>query len=203
MSEPDLLKHHAEGDPRYKIAVSGSARNNCAPGAYLKAKLLGAEIAKRDIVLITGATTAIPHWSCIGAKEAGGISIGISPAASKLEHVRKYKLPTSYMDLIVYTGFDYSGRNLLMIRSADAAIFICGRVGTLNEFTIAFEDHKPIGILTGSGGITSEIKDLLATAERGSHNVIYDDDPARLVERLLEMIKSSESKHMRSIIRKD
>lgn len=203
MSDTDLLQHHTDQDPRYKIAVSGSARNNCAPGAYLKAKLLGVEIAKRDIVLITGATTSIPHWACIGAKEVGGISIGMSPAATKLEHIRKYKLPTGYMDLIVYTGFDYSGRNLLMIRSADAAIFICGRVGTLNEFTIAFEDHKPIGILTGTGGITDEIKELLATAERGSHNVIYDDDPAQLVDRLLEMIKGHEGKHMRSIVRKD
>lgn len=189
--------------PRYKIAVSGSARNNCAPGTYHKAKLLGGEIAKRDIVLITGATTSIPYWACIGAKEQGGISIGISPAASKIEHVRKYHLPTNYMDLIIYTGFDYSGRNLLMVRSADAAIFVCGRIGTLNEFTIAFEDKKPIGILTGTGGISSDIKDILDTAERGSGNVIYDDDPAQLVDRLVDLIKLEEKGSSRSIIQKD
>ncbi len=188
--------------PRYKIAVSGSARNNCAPGAYLKAKMLGHEIAKHDAVLITGATTAIPYWACIGAKEHGGISIGISPASSKVEHIKKYHLPTNYMDLIIYTGFDYSGRNLLMVRSADAAIFVCGRVGTLNEFTIAFEDKKPIGILTGTGGITADIKELLDTAERGSGNVIYDDDPAKLVERLLHLIKKDENIN-HSVVQKD
>lgn len=203
MSEHDLHQIHTDHDPHYKIAVSGSARNNCAPGAYLKAKILGQEIAKRDIVLITGATTDVPHWTCIGAKEKGGISIGLSPAATKLEHMRKYHLPTNYQDLIIYTGFDYSGRNLLMIRSADAAIFICGRIGTLNEFTIAFEDRKPIGILVGTGGIAEEIEELLNTADRGSRNVIYDDDPGRLVDRLMEMIKQSEKGHMRSIVRKD
>ena len=51
--------------------------------------------------------------------------------------------------MIIYTGFNYSGRNLLLVRSSDAVIFGCGRMGTLNEFTITFEDKKPIGILQG------------------------------------------------------
>lgn len=184
----------ATSDLRYKIAVSGSAKNNCAPGAYQKARIMGQELAKRGVVLISGATTDIPHWAAMGSKEEGGISIGLSPAVSKHEHVKKYKLPTSYMDLIIYTGFDYSGRNLLMIRSADAAIFACGRVGTLNEFTIAFEDKKPIGILTGSGGITTEIESILDTSERGRHNVVFDDDPVRLVDKVLDLVKE-EDKH--------
>ncbi|MFA6082261.1 MAG: hypothetical protein WC773_02530 [Patescibacteria group bacterium] len=178
--------------PKYKIAVSGSAVNNCAPGAYQKAKIVGEEIAKNDAVLVTGATTDIPHWATIGAKEHGGISIGLSPASSKAEHVKKYRLPVSYMDLIIYTGFDYSGRNLLMIRSADAAIFICGRIGTLNEFTIAFEDKKPIGILTGSGGITTEIEGILDTAKRGHNNIVFDDDPAKLVKNVIGIIHEQE-----------
>ena len=57
-----------------------------------------------------------------------------------------------YHDLIIYTGFDYSGRNLLLVRSADAVIEVCGRIGTLNEFTIAFEDQKPVGVLEHCGG---------------------------------------------------
>lgn len=182
----------ATSNLRYKIAVSGSAKNNCAPGAFQKSRIIGQELAKRGVVLVTGATTDIPHWAAMGAKEEGGISIGLSPASSKREHERKYRLPNSYMDLIIYTGFDYSGRNLLMIRSADAAIFACGRVGTLNEFTIAFEDKKPIGILTGSGGITTEIESILDTSERGRHNVIFDDDPVRLVDKVLDLIKEHE-----------
>src|SRR3989344_2416309 len=73
-----------------------------------------------------------------GVKEAGGFSIGFSPAASEREHVEVYKLPLDYMDLIVYTGFGYPGRDLLLTRSADAVICGCGRIGTIHEFVIAF-----------------------------------------------------------------
>ena len=81
--------------------------------------------------------------------------MGISPAQTEQEHVDKYKLPLEYMDLIMYTGSGYSGRNLQLTRTSDAVIVGCGRIGTLNEFTIAFEDDKPIGILEEAGKRTS------------------------------------------------
>ena len=129
-----------------KISVSGSAANNCGPGAFKKAWEVGYQIAKQGGVLVSGATIGIPEWATRGAKAAKGFSIGLSPAGSKQEHVKKYHLPTTDMDIIIYTGSGYSGRNLQMIKASDAVIEICGRVGTLNEFTIAFEDHKPIGL---------------------------------------------------------
>src|SRR3982750_4786427 len=112
----------------YKIAVSGSAINNCAPGAFKKAFEVGRQIALQKCVLITGATIGVPQWATRGAKAAGGISIGLSPAVSRQAHVKTYKLPTKYMDLIIYTGFDYSGRNMLMTKAADGVIVICGRI---------------------------------------------------------------------------
>jgi uncharacterized protein (TIGR00725 family) len=98
------------------------------------------------------------------------------------------------MDLIIYTGADYSGRNLILTRSADAVIEICGRVGTLNEFTIAFEDQKPIGILLGTGGITQEIDDILRVSKRGRKGIVFDTDPARLVKSLIKMLKDRDKK---------
>ncbi len=174
---------------KYKICVSGSAANNCGAGAFKKSWEVGYQIAKQGAVLVTGATIGIPEWATRGAKAAKGISIGLSPASSKREHVRKYHLPTENMDMIIYTGFDYSGRNLLLTRSSDAVIEICGRVGTLNEFTIAFEDKKPIGVLLGTGGAVEEIAHILKVAKRGHKNVVYDTDPARLVRKLLKAVK--------------
>lgn len=136
---------------------------------------------------MTGDTKGIPFSAAKGAKAAGGFTIGISPAASHREHIHTYRLPDQYMDLVIYTGFEYSGRNLLFIRACDAVIFVCGRIGTLNEFTIAFEDHKPIGILLGTGGVVEEIDHLLKVARRGHGKVIADDDPTRLVTRLLKL----------------
>ncbi len=174
---------------KYKICVSGSAANNCGPGAFKKAWEVGYQIAKQGGVLVTGATIGIPEWATRGTKAAKGTSIGLSPAGSMREHVKKYHLPTSNLDIIIYTGFDYSGRNLLLTRSADAVIEICGRVGTLNEFTIAFEDKKPIGVLLGTGGAVEEIPHILEVAKRGHKNVIYDTDPVRLVKKVMKAVK--------------
>jgi len=175
---------------KYKIAVSGAAViNHCTADAKEISKKLGREIVQQGAILITGATTGIPYWSAVGAKEAKGVSIGFSPAASELAHLKKYKLPADVFDVIVYTGFGYSGRNLLMTRAADAVVVACGRIGTLNEFTIAFEDNKPIGVLEGLGGTADMIRDILKQGYRGTQHTIYDDDPKRLIKRLIELIK--------------
>ena len=104
-------------------------------------------------------------------------------------HVKSYKLPTDQFDFIIFTGFEYSGRNLLLTRSADAVIVCCGRIGTLNEFTIAFEDNKPIGVLEGSGGMADEVRHIIDVGHRGKGKIVYDSDPARLVEKLIGLIK--------------
>ena len=177
---------------QYKIAVSGSSLNNCARGAFKKAFEVGRQIALHKCVLITGATIGVPAWATRGAKSGGGISIGLSPAVSKQAHTKTYHLPTKFMDLIIYTGFDYSGRNMLMTRSADAVIMVCGRIGTLNEFTTAFEDKRVVGILTETGGEEEEIQTILKIAHRGRKRIVFDSDPKALVEKVIQMIKVNE-----------
>lgn len=146
-------------------------------------------MARAGAIVVTGDTTGIPNEAARGAKRARGFTLGISPASSFHDHVRRYKLPYKYTDFAIYTGFGYSGRNLLFIRATDAVIFIHGRIGTLNEFTIAFEDKKPIGILTESGGISDELDHLLTIAHRGRALIVFDEDPKRLVEKVLKMAR--------------
>ena len=173
---------------KYKICVSGAAETgHCSADALDKAKELGKQIVSHGAILTTGATTGFPYWAAIGAKEAGGICIGLSPASTEKEHIEKYELPVDYMDMIVYTGFGYPGRNLMLTRASDAVLVGCGRMGTLNEFTIAFEDRKPIGVLTETGGTADMIKEIIERAHRPG-NVIYDPDPKTLVERIIELI---------------
>lgn len=159
------------------------------PAAKDKAKELGREVAEQGAVLLTGATTGYPYLAATGAKEAGGMVIGFSPAMGPKEHTRKYRLPTDNHDLIVYTGFGYSGRNLFLVRSGDAVIHISGRIGTLNEFTSAFEDKKVIGVLTGTGGTSTLIDDIIDVAHRGAGRIVYDDDPATLVSKVIDLLK--------------
>lgn len=176
---------------KYKICVSGAAQTgHCAPDALEKTKELGREIVRQGAVLVTGATTGAPYWAAIGAKEAGGFVVGVSPARTEKEHIEKYELPLDYHDIVIYTGFGYSGRNLLLTRAADAVIISCGRMGTLNEFTIAFEDKKPIGILLGTGGMADELENIVAKSHRAEEGkIVYDADPTTLVKKLIEMIK--------------
>lgn len=175
---------------KFKICVSGAAETgHCSKDALEQAREIGKEIVRHNAILVTGATSGFPYWAAIGAKEAGGISVGLSPASNEKEHIEKYKLPVDYMDMIIYTGFDYSGRNLLLTRSSDGMIVGCGRMGTLNEFTIAFEDNKPIGVLEEAGGSTDLIKDIIDSAHRGEGKVVFDKDPKMLVEKVIELIR--------------
>jgi len=185
---------------RFKIAVSGAAViKHCCKEIKEISKEIGREIARQNCILITGATTGAPHYAAQGAKEEGGISIGFSPAVSEIEHKKVYKLPSDYYDVIVYTGFDYAGRNLLMTRAADGVIVVCGRMGTLNEFTIAYEDRKPIGVLVGSGGTADFIKYIIKKPHTKRGTVIFDIDPHQLVKKLIARIKKEKTFSIKKI----
>ena len=180
-----------------KICVSGAAEtSNCGPHAYELAKELGREVARQKAVVITGATTGFPLWAAIGAKEAGGQSIGFSPAASEREHIEAYHLPIDYMDLLVYTGFGYSGRDLILTRSSDAVLFGCGRVGTIHEFTIAFEDNKPIGILKGDWETDETLQTIIERSGRAHTKVVFETDPKILVEKIIELVKKDQREEL-------
>lgn len=175
---------------KFTICVSGAAEISCCCHQIRElTKEIGREIARQGCILITGATTGVPCFATEGFKEIGGLSVGFSPAKSRKEHIKTYRLPTEHFDLIVYTGFDYVGRNLILTKAADGVITICGRTGTLNEFTIAFETKTPIGVLQGTGGIADFIEDILKKGYRPLTRVIYGKDPKKLVQDLIKEIK--------------
>jgi len=183
---------------KLKLCVSGAAETgHCGFDAFEKGKELGREIVRQGAILVTGATTGFPLWSAIGAKEEKGISVGFSPAETEQEHVESYKLPIDNLDMIVYTGFGYSGRNLILTRASDAVFIGCGRVGTINEFTIAFEDGKPLGILEGDWETDEVIKNIIEKGHKPSPKVIFDKDPKRLVSKVIELVKKDKMQHGR------
>lgn len=183
------IKH---GHHQLKICVSGAAETGyCGVDALDKAKELGREVARQGAILVTGATTGFPLWVAMGAKEMGGTSIGFSPAASEREHVEIYKLPLDYLDLIIYTGFGYPGRDLLLTRSVDAVICGCGRIGTIHEFTVAFEDGKPIGIFEGPWEMGDELKGIVAKSHRPNEKIVVGSDPKKLIEDLIVVINKN------------
>lgn len=172
-----------------KLCVSGAAEtSHFGPDAYEKGKELGREIARHGAAILTGATTGFPYWATLGAKEANGVSIGFSPATNEYEHRNAYRLPTDHIDLMVYTGFGYPGRDLMLTRSCDGILIGCGRIGTIHEFTIAYEDEKPIGVLEGSWKTDEVIKYIMDNSNRVNKKIVFDSDPKRLVEKVIELI---------------
>lgn len=174
----------------YQICVSGAAKGKSVEEGRDLARAAGVAIAKAGHSLLSGATIGLPNYAAEGYKAAGGkMSVGISPAASKVEHIRKYRLPIKAYDTILYSGLHYVGRDTLLINSSDAVVSIGGRLGTLHEFTIAMETNTPIGFLQGAGGISAEIMDILhAAGESRSDNVVFGDDPVDLIDQLTKLL---------------
>lgn len=174
----------------YQICVSGAAKGRSVEEGKALAQAAGKAIAEAGHSLLTGATIGLPNYAAESYKANGGtMSVGISPAASKIEHVIKYRLPTKAYDTILFTGLHYIGRDSLLINSSDAVISIGGRLGTLHEFTIAMESDTPIGFLEGTGGISTEIIDILhAAGEQRSQNVIFSDSPEELLAKLTALL---------------
>ena len=186
-----------KSDLRYQICVSGAARGESVEIGKHLAVEVGKEVVRRGHLVVTGATIGLPYYAALGAKKEGGdnvTSIGFSPAASRLAHVKKYRLPLDVFDTVVFTGFEYTGRNLLLVRSCDAVVMIGGRIGTLNELTIAIEERKPIGILLGSGGMTEEVEHVLKAAKRSRNGIVFSRDPIDLVDQLLDLIEAKSAK---------
>lgn len=174
-----------------KIGVSGAADMGFLnESAYELAKELGRQIATQGAIMMSGATTGFPYWSAMGCKEVCGVSVGFSPASNFREHKEVYKLPLEYMDFITYTGFGYSGRDLLFTRSCDAIIIGPGRIGTFHEFTIAFEDQKPIGILKGDGEWSTDeiLMTMIEKSHRPNSKIVFDDNPITLVAKLIKLV---------------
>ena len=171
---------------KIKIGVMGSAGQSATPSINETARALGQAIAARDLVLFTGATTGVIYLVGTAARDAGAFHIGVSPGEDEREHVETFQLPTDACDAIVYTGFGLKGRNVILVRSCDIVVFIAGSIGSLNEFTIAYDEDKIIGCLTGTSGVADEIESIVETFRKKTKaRIVYDDDPARLVERCL------------------
>lgn len=170
----------------YQFCVSGAARGESVTEGKELAESAGAAIATGGFSLLTGATVGLPNYAAEAYKAAGGtMSVGISPAASRIEHVMKYRLPVAAYDTILYTGLHYIGRDTLLVVSSDAVVSVGGRIGTLHEFTIALESNIPIGILEGAGGVSEEMRKIIDLAQvSDSKFVIFDTNAERLVERL-------------------
>ena len=169
-----------------KIAICGSSINT-NKDIDKKAYEIGKEIAKNNVLLLTGAGKGYPYEAAKGAFSNDGKVFGISPAKNEEEHINAYNFPNDAFTEIEYTGLGVPGRNFPLVQQADAVIIISGQIGSLNEFTIAFAQNKVIGILQDSGGITNLIDKIADVCNKTNEkeNIVYSSDPKELVSKVL------------------
>src|SRR5213593_1818507 len=168
------------------ITVIGKSARN--PGDPVPARALrageevGKLLAERGAVVVTGGLSGVMEAVSRGAKNAGGLVIGILPGLDKRD-------ANAYVDVAITTGMGWM-RNTLVVRAADAVIMISGGIGTLNELTVAYED-KPTVILEGTGGWADRIRDV---AYEGKHldeahraTLYFAKTPAEAVDLALQL----------------
>ncbi|HEY3304197.1 MAG TPA: hypothetical protein VGL70_11750 [Candidatus Binatia bacterium] len=173
------------------IGVMGSSGGEVSDAVRRKVYLLGEAIAERDAILITGGCPGLPYEAVKGARAKGGLVVGISPGLSIDEHRSKYRSPVDGFDLLIYTGSGLMGREITNIRSCDIIVIAGGRSGTLGELAIAYDEGRLIGVLTGTGGITEIVETIIRASNKDTGAcVLYEDDPAKLIDRLIHYYRT-------------
>jgi hypothetical protein len=176
---------------KLQIGVMGSAGGVLTSRELALARRVGWNIARRGALIVTGACPGLPHAAVLGAHEAGGESLGVSPAHSREEHTGLYESPLEPYTAMVFTGSGLMGREVDNIHSSDFVIFVGGRSGTLGEFAIAYDEGKLIGILRDSGGISNEFAGIARLFRKSTGSeLIEDTDPEQLVDRCAERYAS-------------
>ena len=84
------------------------------------------------------------------------------------------------------------GREITNIRSCDIIVMAGGRTGTLGELAIAYDEGRLVGILTGTGGITEIVEEIIRVSGKDTGAcLLYDVDPEKLVQRLVRSYRTT------------
>src|SRR5260370_16892401 len=136
---------------KIQILVTGHNENGSTPEAEKIAYETGLEIAKLGAVLITGGLGGVMHAACHGAKDGGGLTVGIIPQNDP-------SFANEYCDIVIPTGIGLA-RDFLNALAGDGVIIVGGGSGTLSATCAAYMYKKPIAAIKNSGGIAHKVSD--------------------------------------------
>ena len=169
------LKRVQIGVIGYNSGTSVQINDNTLKLAYS----VGAEIAKRNAILISGGLGGVMQSSCKGANDNDGFTIGIVPHDNPIE-------ANEYCNAVICTGIGLS-RDFIVAHSSDGIISVGGGVGTLIELCVGYMAKKPMVAISGSGGI-SDIYGGRYLDERKRITIEFMEDPARAVNYIIDQV---------------
>jgi uncharacterized protein (TIGR00725 family) len=150
------------------------------------AEEVGKFIAKSGAVLLTGGGDGVMEAVSKGAKEAGGLVIGI--LAGDETHVAN-----DYIDVPITTGLHFDFRSVILVHSSDALIMIRGGNGTLSELSAAYMNKKPVVVIETTGGWAAKLKEVAFEGsyldERRTVEIHFSKSAKEAVELALKMVK--------------
>ena len=162
-----------------QILVIGHNTNGCTPEHEKVAYDVGVEIAKSGSVLITGGLGGVMTAAAHGAKDAGGLTVGIIPQADASE-------ANEYCDIVIPTGMGLT-RDFLNALTADGVIIVGGGSGTLSETCAAYMNKKPMVAIRNLNGPVAKYVDGYID-HRENVKILGVDSAHEAVKKILELI---------------
>ena len=116
------------------VAVIGG--NYCSREIARIAYEVGKRIAQKKHILICGGLGGVMEAACRGAKDGGGLTVGILPGREKTD-------ANPFVDIPIATSMSYA-RNAIITRTADVVVAVDGKYGTLSEIGLALSTGKKV-----------------------------------------------------------
>ncbi|MGD9656070.1 MAG: hypothetical protein AB7U61_00275 [Methylocystis sp.] len=137
---------------------------------------IGKLAAQSGYVVLTGARpSGVMEAGLRGAREAGGLTIGIVPSKSKSD-------ASPFADLVVVTGLN-SARNYINALTADVMV-VCGvEAGTLSEIALALKEQKHVVLITENKRASEFLTGL---SEKLVHVATAPEDAMAIVHTLIK-----------------
>lgn len=167
---------------KIQILVIGHNENGSTPEAEKIAYETGAEIAKSGAVLITGGLGGVMRAASHGAKDGGGLTVGIIPQNDS-------SFANEYCDIVIPTGIGLA-RDFLNALTGDGVIVVGGGSGTLSEMCAAYMYKKPIAAIKNSGGTADRFADQYLD-HRENVKIVGVNSPKEAVKYILDKINAS------------
>ena len=164
-----------------QILIIGNNENGFTAELEKVAYETGAEVAKSGAVLITGGLGGVMKASAHGAKDAGGLTIGIIPQNDA-------SFANEYCDIVIPSGMGLA-RDFLTALAGDGVIIIGGGSGTLSEACAAYMHKRPMVSIKNTGGIADRYADQYLD-HRQQVKIIGAAGPKEAVKLLLDRITS-------------
>lgn len=177
-----------------RLAVLSSASDEVSPQNKELAESIGAYLAQKGIVVVTGGCRGIPGLVVASAFKHGATTEAYSPDTDEdSHHKRTDNLALSYFSKHNFVP-GFTARSLQMLKNIDGVLVLNGRMGTLSEFTIALEEGVPAAVITSSGGMAEHLPDIVrVSCKTFEREPIFETDYKAAIDALISAVAQPRS----------